>query len=128
MENYLPPAPEPNTDQPAVNAYRSLGMMALLDIDYWEGASEDRIEDYYGHLLRNMQEQTAMVALDDEKRPVGYATWNAPEDAGVPVQITRQSAPFGDHLTLHQKLQKRLEGRKAVSLHKRSARREQTAW
>ena len=76
IANYLPAMPRPEPQTPAINAYRSLGAMALIDIDYWEGQSETRIEDYYADLLRHLQDQTTFVALNEQRKPIGYATWS----------------------------------------------------
>ncbi|WP_404405722.1 hypothetical protein [Pelagibacterium halotolerans] len=128
IANYLPPFPQPDTERPAIDAYRSLGAMALLDIDYWRGESEKRIEDYYAGLLAHLHEKTAFLALDADRKPMGYATWTPPEEAGS-VTLTRQAAPFGDHLLLQQMLERHLGHSGAVSArHTRSARQEQVAW
>ena len=129
MNNYLPQVPEAEEDRPAVNAYRTLGAMALLDIDYWQGESEKSIEEYYSARLGHMQTQTAFVAIDDDRKPIGYATWETdPDDASI-VRLKRQAAPFGDHLALQEKLQARLpENVTVLSHHSRSAREEQVAW
>jgi hypothetical protein len=129
MNNYLPEVPEAEKDRPAVNAYRTLGAMALLDIDYWQGESEKSIEEYYLARLGHMQTQTAFVAIDSDRKPIGYATWEPdPNDAKI-VRLKRQAAPFGDHLELQEKLQARLpENVTVLSHHSRSAREEQVAW
>ena len=128
LQNYLPPMPPHDAETPATNAYRALGAMALLDIDFWKGESERRIEDYYASRLHHLQTRTAFLALDDVHRPVGYATWRkaAGEDA---VTLTRQAAPFGDHLLLQKALQRHLgQDSDVLAHHERSARQEQTAW
>jgi len=126
MENYLPPMPEQDKEKPAIDAYRSLGAMALLDIDYWEGPAQSKIGDYYTELLGHMQDATAFVCLSDDRKPVGYATWIEKEKD---ISLTRQSAPFGDHLALLKSLQSRLPvGATVGSHHQRSAREEQVAW
>jgi hypothetical protein len=129
MNNYLPQVPEAEKDRPAVNAYRTLGAMALLDIDYWQGESEKSIEEYYSARLGHMQTQTAFVAIDSDRKPIGYATWEPdPNDAKI-VRLKRQAAPFGGHLELQEKLQARLPDSVTVlSHHSRSAREEQVAW
>jgi hemolysin-activating ACP:hemolysin acyltransferase len=126
-QNYLPPLPLPDTDQPAVDAYRALGAMALLDIDFWKGVSERRIEDYYATLLHHLQNRTAFIALDEVRRPAGYATWrNA--DGDNTVTLTRQVAPFGDHLLLQKALERHLgQESDVLALHSRSARQQQVA-
>jgi|GEM_PF-446815 len=129
MENYLPDIPEAENDRSAVNAYRTLGAMALLDIDYWQGEPEKSIEEYYSARLGHMQSQTAFVAIDGDRKPIGYATWEPdPDDASI-VRLKRQAAPFGDHLELQEKLQTRLpENVTVLSHHSRSALEEQVSW
>ncbi len=128
IRNHLPPMPEPDADRPRMNAYRRLGARALLDIEFWEGTSEARIEDYYASQLRHGRERTAFLALDSDGRPIGYATWSGSPGNG-PVTLDRQAAPFGDHLTLQRKLEEHLHVKGAVdTLHPRSARARQAAW
>jgi len=127
-QNYLPPLPAPDTTQPAIDAYRALGAMALLDIDFWKGESERRIEDYYATLLNHLQNRTAFIALDDVRRPVGYATWRKAAGDNT-VTLTRQAAPFGDHLLLQKALERHLgQNTDVQAQHPRSARQEQMAW
>jgi hypothetical protein len=127
-QNYLPPLPAPDTTQPAIEAYRALGAMTLLDIDFWKGESEQRIEDYYATMLHHMQNRTAFITLDEVRRPVGYATWRE-ADGDNTVTLTRQAAPFGDHLLLQKALERHLGQESDVhAQHPRSARQEQMAW
>lgn len=127
-QNYLPPLPLPDRDQPAINAYRALGAMALLDIDFWKGEAERRIDDYYATLLHHLQNRTAFVALDEVRRPVGYAIWRSAAGDNT-VTLTRQAAPFGDHLLLQKALERHLGQQSDVQTqHPRSARQEQVAW
>lgn len=129
MQNYLPEVPEPDQNHPAINAYRSLGMMALLDIDYWQGESEKTIEEYYATRLAHMQSQTALVAIGKERKPVGYAVWDIDQTDTNIIRLQRQAAPFGHHLELQAKLQAHLpKDAKVLSYHSRSAREEQVAW
>ncbi len=128
IANYLPAMPRPEPQTPAIDAYRSVGAMALIDIDYWEGRSETRIEDYYADLLRHLQDQTAFVALNEQRKPIGYATWSKAAQ-GDGCTLTRQAAPFGDHLTLQRALERHLGDMAGMTArHARSARQEQVAW
>lgn len=128
IENYLPSLPEADASQPVVDAYRSLGAMALLDLDYWQGESEKPINEYYNGLLKHLQDRTAFLALNGDRKPVGYATWTKPAGANT-IDITRQAAPFGDHLLLQQELEAHLGHAVGVTArHVRSARQEQVAW
>lgn len=128
LANHLPAMPRPEPQTPAIDAYRSLGAMALIDIDYWEGQSEARIEDYYADLLRHLRDQTAFVALNEQRKPIGYATWSKPA-RGDKYTLTRQAAPFGDHLGLQRALERHLGDMAGMTArHNRSARQEQVAW
>ena len=127
-QNYLPPLPQPDTAQAAIDAYRALGAMAVLDIDFWKGESERSIEDYYATLLHHLQNRTAFITLDEVRRPVGYATWRK-ADGDNTVTLTRQAAPFGDHLLLQKALERHLgQESDVLAQHPRSARQEQMAW
>ncbi|MYF45482.1 MAG: hypothetical protein F4223_03405 [Rhodobacteraceae bacterium] len=129
MQNYLPEVPEPEANRPAINAYRSLGMMVLLDIDYWQGESERTIEEYYVARLAHLQSQTALVAIEKERKPVGYAIWDIDQTDTNIIRLQRQAAPFGHHLALQAKLQARFpKDVRVLSHHTRSAREEQVAW
>lgn len=124
-QNYLPPLPLPDTDQPAIDAYRALGAIALLDIDFWKGESERRIEDYYATLLNHLRNRTAFVALDEVRRPVGYATWRKAVGDNT-VTLTRHAAPFGDYLLLQKALERHLgQAGDIHAQHLRNARQEQ---
>lgn len=126
--NYLPALPMSSTDQPALGAYRSLGAIALLEIEYWNGVSEMPLGDVYQGLLQHMQKQTAFIALDRHHRPLGYATWEQAPEANR-ITLTRQAAPFGDHLELQKSLSRHLQLDAGVaSRNARSARPEQEAW
>ncbi|MGH1412640.1 MAG: hypothetical protein ACRBB0_04050 [Pelagimonas sp.] len=129
VNNYLPIMTEAEDDCDAINAYRCLGMMTLLDIEYSQGESEKSIGEYYSTRLGHMQTQTAFVAIDEERRPFGYAIWDVDQRDANKVRLKRQSAPFGDHLELQKKLQARLpENATVLSHHFGSAREEQIAW
>ena len=129
MDNYLPEVPEAETVRSAINAYRYLGMMLLLDIDYWQGESEKTIKEYYSTRLAHMHSRTALVGIGKERKPIGYAIWDAGKDDASIIRLKRQAAPFGDHLELQKKLEARLpENAKVLSYHARSAREEQVAW
>ena len=128
VRNHLPPMPETDAERPRMDAYRRLGARALLDIDFWEGASEERIGDYYTGQLRHGRERTAFLALDGDRKPIGYGTWSVSPDSGS-VTLARQAAPFGDHLTLQRALERHLLARGTVDAnHPRSARARQAAW
>ena len=129
MQNYLPEVPEIDKEKPAINAYRSVGMMTLLDLDYWQGESESSIEDYYANLLKHLQNQSKMIAINTESKPIGYVTWEVDAKDSNIISLTRQSSPFGDHLEVQKKLKEFLPDSAVVtSKHKRSARQEQAVW
>ena len=126
--NYLKAMPPAAPDQPVADAYRRLGAMALLDIDFWQGVSETRIEDYYTDLLTHLQKGTTHVALNAARKPIGYATWEQNPDTNH-VPLTRQAAPFGDHIALQNAVEARIgAGATVTARHERSARQEQAAW
>ncbi|KPD10804.1 hypothetical protein AN476_18830 [Phaeobacter sp. 11ANDIMAR09] len=129
MKNYFPEIPTEKSDLPAIEAYRTLGMMTYLDLDYLLGHSEMSISKYYNRLLHHLQTQTAYVVIGDENKPIGYATWNESDQNPEHVEFTRQAAPFGDHLRLQRSLKRRLPHAKtASSKNERSARQAQIAW
>lgn len=130
MNNYLPPMLEHSEDQPnAVSAYLQLGAMALLDIDYWEGQSQQPLGNYYDDHLRHMQNRSVMIKLGEDRKPIGYAAWDVDPDDETIVHLRRQSAPFGDHLALQNALKQHLPDRvKPLAHHPRSAREVQNAW
>ena len=128
ITNHLPPMPEPDVDRPRMDAYRRLGARALLDMDFWEGTSEETIEDYYASQLRHGREGTAFLALNGDGKPIGYATWSG-SPGNDSVTLDRQAAPFGDHLALQRMLERHLQAKGAVDAHHpRSARARQAAW
>lgn len=129
LANTLPAVPDPDQERPAINAYRVLGMMVLLDIETRQGEPDKAIETYYAARLAHLQAQTSLVAVDRAGKPFGYALWDVdPADPDL-ITLKRQAAPFGDHLELQERLQAQLPATAcARSHHPRSARQEQTAW
>ena len=126
--NYLPPMPQRDSERPALSAYRAFGAVALLDIDFWKGESERRIDEYYTSLIGHWDDGTVFVELDVARRPIGYATWHRAGDENT-VVLTRQAAPFGDHLALQKALEHHMGlGGSVRAHHPRSARSEQVAW
>lgn len=129
MKNYFPEISDQTGETDMLAAYRSLGMMVYLDLDYWKGRSEARIGEYYEDLVGHMTTRTAYVVIGDENKPIGYVTWNFDEDDKGKIEITRQAAPFGDRLILQRALRAHLPNiARADSVHTRSARRSQSAW
>lgn len=128
LPNYLPPLPEADAGQPAIDAYRSLGALTHVDIDYLKGEPDKQIGDYYQDLLVHLQDRTAFLGLNDQRQPIGYATWSR-ADCADDIVLTRQAAPFGDHLTLQRAVQRHLDQQSTTSArHYRSARQQQVAW
>ena len=130
MKNYLPPVPKyDEQDAKALSAYRYLGAMTLLDIDYWQGQSELPIGEYYEGIAKHLKDGTVFSKLDNDRKPIGYATWKVDDDDQKVVYLTRQSAPFGDHIQLQKSLKDKLpEGTMAMSINPRSSRKEQVVW
>ncbi len=106
--NYLPQVPDADASNAAMNSYQSLGMMALLDIDYLEGEPEKNIGEYYALRVAHMHEQTAFVAIGNEDKPIGYANWEVDKIDVRLIRLTRLSAPFGDEIEVREKLLARL--------------------
>jgi len=126
VENYYPAMPDSDPEMPALNAYRAVGAMALMDADYFEGLSQTPIDIYFEAIVKNMQAGTAFICVDDSKRPVGYATWDDDKEGAT---LTHRAAPFGDYLKLMKSLKDRIPNSATVrSIHERSARKEQVAW
>ena len=129
MSNYFPKLPDRKNETTGLAAYRSLGMIVFLDLDYWKGQSETPIGDYYNNLASHIQARTAYVVIGNENKPIGYATWNVEGSDESKIEITRQSAPFGGHLVLQKALRAHLPNvTQALSKHDRSARRDQRVW
>jgi len=105
MINHLPEIPKSENDPPAIVAYRSVGIMVLLDIDSRRGECENSICQYYSERLYHLQSKTAFIATNDERKPIGYALWNVDKNDPTLIHLQRQAAPFGNHLELQKKLQ-----------------------
>lgn len=90
VHNYLPAVTDNDTDNPTLDAFRSLGIMTLLDLDYWQGQSEESIEDYFAYLLQHMQSKTAYIVLDKKSKPIGYATWHVEVENLNRITLMRQ--------------------------------------
>ncbi len=95
----LPPLPAGDPDNRAIDAYRALGVTALLDFLAENTHAREPIAAAYEAMLGHLQTGTLHVAIDDTRRPVGYACWRE-QDCGS-VEIARRVAPFdGDRLDL----------------------------
>jgi len=98
MQNELPPFPD--TDQPSLSAYRSLGAMVLLDLKCWNGETDTVIGEYYGALSKHLRQQTSFIGLQQDKRPIGYATWEQIPATEQEPHLQHLAAPFGDEKAL----------------------------
>ncbi|MGM0824043.1 MAG: hypothetical protein ACQEUY_04905 [Pseudomonadota bacterium] len=128
VRNPLPVLPPSDAEQAAVDAYRSLGVMALLDIESGSKASYQRIESYYLNLLNNLQERTAFIALDNDNKPVGYATW-VESNSDNNVVLTRQTALPNNRINLQHALEQYINMTKGVKAsYTRKASREMLVW
>lgn len=128
MRNPLPALPTPNTEQPTVDAYRSLGVMVLLDIESGSKASYQRIESYYLNLLNNLQERTAFIALANDNKPVGYATW-VESNSDNNVVLTCQTALSNNRINLQHALEHYISMKKDVKAgYMRKASKEMLVW
>lgn len=106
----LPPIPERDALVPATDAYRGLGVVALLDLVAENAYAQASIAEAYDGILAHLRTGTLHVGRDDVRRPVGYACWR--ETAPGPVEITRRVAPF-DEERLDRALEARLSARAA---------------
>ena len=115
---------------PAINAYRCLGIAALLDIDYWQGLAAKNIGDYLVFINQHLQDQTLLIATNQSQQPTGYITWTIDEHYHQTIKLTHQCAPFGDYLALQTQLKQHLSDNNlsVYSHHPGSAREEQLAW
>lgn len=128
VRNPLPVLPPSDADQPTVDAYRSLGIMALLDIESGSKASYQRIESYYLKLLKNLQERTAFIALDNDNKPVGYATW-VESNSDNNVVLTCQTALLNNRINLQHALEHYISMTKDVKAgYTRKAAKEMLVW
>lgn len=101
--NPFPFLPQPRErEQPAVQIYRQMGTIALLDLEDRREEGQENIDDYYAFLLEHMRSGQVLIRLDDANRPTGYATWDGL--IGDCVKLTRQCAPFGDQSELFEAL------------------------
>jgi hypothetical protein len=108
----LPPVPCGDAARPALDAYRSLGAMALLDIEDHSAESRKRIADYYAGVAGHLRDGTAFVALNEDRRPFGYASWEGSADGA---RREHRVAPFGDHRRLQHRLDRHFIGASAIA-------------
>lgn len=79
-------------NSPATDAYRRLGVVALLDLVSENAHAQAAIGEAYEWIVPHLRAGTLHFGIDDARRPVGYACWNEAPGAGV--EITRSVAPF----------------------------------
>ena len=103
----LPPIPERDPSCPATDAYRALGAVGLLDLVAESEWAQASIGEAYDAALAHLRAGALHVALDDARRPVGYACWEDAPPASV--AIARSVAPFDAD-----RLQRSLEARLAA--------------
>ncbi|GGY08139.1 hypothetical protein GCM10007160_39380 [Litchfieldella qijiaojingensis] len=128
IKNSFPPLSQSNAELSAVDAYRSLGVMALLDISYGQNEFKAYIDDYYLELLKHLENRTAFIALDNERKPVGYATWIR-LDVANNVTLTRQTALLGKRFNLQRALEKHVSMMEGVKVsYTRNASQEMLVW
>lgn len=128
VRNSFPVLQPSDAEQPVVDAYQSLGVMALLDIESSRKASYQCIESYYLNLLSHLQARTAFIALDNDTKPVGYATWielNAENN----LVLTCQTALPNNRLNLQRALEQYISTTKGVDAsYTRNASKEMLVW
>ncbi len=127
LNNYLPPYMHSDAEPKLIDAYRALGMAALLDVETWQGLAENKIDAFYKQALHHLQNNSLLVVTNAQHQASGYATWK--QDTHGKIIITHQTAPFGDHLLLLKKLQRHLPNiLQANAYHPSSSNKEQIAW
>lgn len=128
MENPLAVLQPSDAEQPVVGAYQSLGVMALLDIECSRNASYQCIESYYLNLLDHLQARTAFIALDNDSKPVGYATW-VESSSDNSLVLTSQTALLNNRLNLQRALEQHISTTKGVDAnYTRNASKEMLVW
>ncbi len=96
VTNPLPPLPEPDAENPAADAYRSLGAVVMLDLVEAGSGTQMPMGAYYEAMLERMKARQVFVALDEARRPAGYATWAVATSNDDGIQFDRLIAPYGD--------------------------------
>jgi len=94
--NPLPPLPEPDAENPVIDAYRSLGAIVMLDLVEAGPSAQMPMGSYYNAILERMRERQVFIALDEARRPAGYATWTSTADDANGIRFDRLVAPYGD--------------------------------
>ena len=96
VTNPLPPLPEPDAENPAADAYRSLGAVVMIDLVESGPRAQMPMGAYYDAILESMRARQVFVALDDARRPAGYATWTVAAGSDDGIQFDHLVAPYGD--------------------------------
>ena len=96
VTNPLPPLPEPDAENPVIDAYRSLGAIVMLDLVEAGPSAQMPMGSYYSAILERMRERQVFVALDEARRPAGYATWTVAAGSDNGIQFDHLVAPYGD--------------------------------
>ncbi len=121
-DNPLHPMPEWNAAVPAMNAYRGLGAVVVLDLVSGASTAAYSIGKYYGIFSEWLKEEHLHLVLDEERRPVGYAVQeNMPCEAEVP-QFILERAIYCSREDLREKVQRRLKECRADGVSERQKR------
>jgi len=122
LKNRLPPVLKLEKDEAAaINIYRLMGSMLLLDLNHREkNEAEKEIREYYGGLVQAIHNQTFVIALNYEKKPLGYATWCIENNDESAIRVCQLSAPFGDRLKLEKLLKNRFPMSTRIDLKKKN--------
>ena len=127
MNNYLPKVQTYDINNPVLEAYGKVGMMALIDLAHSGDTLATSIKSYFEETAQHVKGSTVLVAIGQEEKPLGYACWTQTSDGSY--YLKRTTAPFGDYLDLLTQVQEHLpDGVNVISIHEQSARREQMAW
>ncbi len=103
LANFFPEFPEPNPNIPKLDFYRNLGAITLLDLEANNSQVRSKLQDYYSTLQAHLFEDTFVIWLSEDQRPMGCATWVEQSSDGASI-VTRLTAPYGGHVRLQQLL------------------------
>jgi len=102
ITNLLSPLPDSDAESPATDAYRSLGAVVVLDLAEAGPSAQMPMGAYYNAMLERMKARQVFVALDEARRPAGYATWPEAAESTDDIQFDRLVAPYGDSESLRE--------------------------
>ena len=118
LTNYFPKFPDPDPNTPKLDFYRNLGAVTVLDLEANNSWVRLKLQDYYSALQAHLFEDTAIIWLSEDQRPMGCATWAGQSNDNT-FGVTRLTAPFGGHARLQQLLDQKLKAANSNECHQR---------